>query len=136
MVLAFCPQLTLLASFANTVLVHGRCIGTRISYLDKVLTVVNVHNYGLSSAQISRIGNYLSSSAQNVTISLVNQFSLFLGDLNIKAEDERCFKAGRNLEGLRTRNFANPVFSGPHHNLWAPILADWIELVQSLSYSI
>ena len=56
MVLAFCPQLTLLASFANTVLVHGRCIGTRISYLDKVLTVVNIHNYGvLKSAALGII---------------------------------------------------------------------------------
>mgnify|MGYP000686098511 CR=1 FL=1 len=130
MVLAFCPQLSLVATFANTVLVHGRCIGTKISYRDKILTVVNIHNYGLSPTEIHRIGNYLSESAQNVSISPVNQFSIFVGDLNIKAEDEKCFKAGRNLEGILARSASNPVFSGPHHNLWAPILSDWTELVQ------
>jgi len=130
-VTAICPKLKGMANLMDTVLVPGRCLVTSILLGSKVLTVLNLHNYGFKVPQVQRIGNFMSSLALDVKNDPSSQIGILLGDLNIKAEDERSFKVGRNfVRKVMTHDFANPVYSGTHIRQWESILSEWTEVVQ------
>ena len=55
----------------------------------------------------------MSTIAHCVKVNPLTCFGLCIGDINIKAENEKSFKIGRNFVGkLRDRGFSNPFFHG------------------------
>ena len=76
-------------------------------------------------------GSFLDSVAARVKVNPDVCFGVVVGDLNIKAQNERSFKLGRNLEGsVRDRGYINPLCHGHLLGLWRKILNDWTEVVQ------
>jgi hypothetical protein len=91
-VIAVCPAIALVANFEERFLVPGRCMGLSIFVEDKVLTVVNIHNYGYTRAQVKSLGSHLSHIAHNGKVNPLCCFGMCVGDFNIKAENEKSFK--------------------------------------------
>ena len=92
-----CPKLCAGANFDTQVLVPGRCICTPVLSGDRVLTVCNVHNYGLSLFEIKSIKSFLFNLCSNIEFSPSKMLGILIGDINTKAEHERSFKIGGNF---------------------------------------
>jgi len=130
-VTAICPELAAQANFEERCLVPGRCVAVSILAGARVLTVLNLHNYGLQTSQVQFLATYLSSLAINIKVNPCARFGILVGDLNIKAENEKSFKVGRDFDsGARDRGYSNPLFSGHLLRWWGKIFEDWTELIQ------
>ena len=98
-VFAVCPTIASVACFEECYLVPGRAMGLSVWVGQEVLHILNVHNFGLSITEIKLIGEYLNSVANSVKANPSQCFGAALGDLNLKAQNEKSFKIGRHLEG-------------------------------------
>ena len=100
-------------SFEEQHLVPGRCLSIPFFQGSRVLTVVNLHNYDLSRVQVQQIGTHLASLHSNAKVDPCKFFSVLIGDLSIKGENEKSFKPGKAFEGrIIDRGYVNPLFSG------------------------
>ena len=64
---ATCLTLSRKANFEQNILVPGRCMSLAMSLGDRVLTVVNLHNYAFSVSDVLYVGEFLSRLAAEVT---------------------------------------------------------------------
>ena len=135
--IAICPLLNNLAICNPQCVVPGRCLGTSICLGDKVLTVCNVHNYGLSFADTRSIKDFLFLLGSGIEVDPTRRIGILIGDLNIKAEHEKSFKIGvaqfpNSSRPPPDRGFSNPLFSGQRLAVWRQILSTWTEISQPM----
>ena len=69
--------------------------------------------------------------ADSVKVNPSLSFGALVGDLNIKAQNEKSYKLGRKLEGsIRDRGYINQFCHGHALGVWRKLLQDWTEVVQ------
>ena len=70
---------------------------------------------------------------QGVKANPGGRFAALVGDLNIRAEGEKSFKIGQDLEGrILYGGYSNPLFHLRLLSLLVGKLKDWIEIIQPL----
>ena len=132
-VTALCPVLCEMAICQSQIIIPGRCSCVSILAGGKVLSVLNVHNFGLSFRQAKIIRDFVNELSVNVNASPTTSLGLLVGDINIKAEHERSFKISAGiLRGVADRGYSNPLFSGHRLGLWKGILAKATEIAQPM----
>lgn len=130
---AICPVLSSMAICKPQYLVPGRCLVSSHFVGEHILTVCNVHNYGLSSCDTATIKDFLFVLGSSIEVNPTSMLGVLVGDLNIKAEHERSFKVGSGFAGgPRDRGFSNPLFSGQRLGLWRSILSTWTKISQPM----
>ena len=91
------------------------------------LHVLTVHNYGISSEQVSAVGAELDRLS-GVCLRQPNRgFGVFIGDFNFSARDDRVFKVGRPL---LESSAAAVCSSGTRQASWERFLSGWTEVCQ------
>ncbi len=91
LVTAVSPLIKGMANFEDAELVPGRCLCTSVLLGDKVLAVINLHNYGINSQDIQSIGEYLASLRNNIRSLLVADLESSLEILILNLKKKGCF---------------------------------------------
>ena len=114
-------------SINSQVLADGRCIEGTIAIGQMTFNIINIHNAGLSNAQVHYIRGYLEDrrlwDQDHPTLAT----TLLIGDVNFMGAGERRFHAGRPI------GVAPPAgsFGGAaHSHAWMRELKSWVEISQ------
>ena len=89
--------------------------------------IVNLHNFGFTRAQVLIVGAHLDRLFIRDRAQPDTSFSLLVGDVNFRADDEQRFKVGRPLA---PSSLWHSTQSGTHETLWKSFLSKWCELAQ------
>ena len=105
---AYCPILCDRVSSEEQHLVPGRCLSSSLLQGDRVLSVVKLHNYGLSRVEVKHIGTHLAHLHSTPKVEPCKFFNVLIGDLNIKVENEKSSEPGHAFEGrIIDRGYVN-----------------------------
>ena len=133
LVTAICPAICEVAICESQIIIPGRSSCVSILSRGKVLSVLNVHNYGLTFREAKIIRDFLRELRVSIEDEPTKAMGLLVGDLNIKAEHEKSFKIGSALERcVADGRFQNPLFSGQRLGLWKGILSMGTEVIQPM----
>jgi len=131
--IAICPVLCAVANFEEQVLIPGRALCVSLFCRNRILSVLNVHNYNLSNQEVKSISHFTSNLCLDIRSNPMLRLAVLIGDLNIKAEGEMTYKIGQVFAGGQPNiGSSNPIFRGQRLRQWRSILADWTEIVQPL----
>lgn len=86
--------------FVEAVLVPGRCMGTSILLGLRISTVVNIHSFGFTAAQVRHIGTYTSSVCQIVEDSTCCSFGILMQASTLRLMVEVSLVLGKVLREL------------------------------------
>ena len=128
-VIAFHPAFRHLANFEKHELVPGRCVAASCRFLDKCFTVVNVHNFALSSEQFSRVENFATNLSFEVRANPEDRGAVLIGDLNFKGVWDRTFKAGVPPTTISSHR-PEPTYGVTLEKKWKGMLDYWTEISQ------
>ena len=130
-VIAVAPVVaTRAVSFSHHILVPGRCNALSINFGGIIFDIVNLHNFGFTRAQVLIVGAHLDRLFIRDRAQPDTSFSLLVGDVNFRADDEQRYKVGRPLA---PSSLWHSTQSGTHETLWKSFLSKWCELAQPLS---